>query len=329
MGKTFTTSRWIAALCIVAALAWALPARAQTVHLSYSGNSGQNIPFWVTYDSGMFKKYGLNADLVLISGGLTNIQAVMANEIRFSYLGAASPIQAAVQGADIVILATVYGLMPYGLITGSGIRTAADLKGKRAAVSRIGGIEEVAIRAAIEKLGLGPKDVTFIQAGPDALRIAAVESGSVAAAAVAPPALFTASARGLNVMADLGALGIKYPTSVIAARRATVTQDRPMAKRFLMGLVEGIHLYKQRKDYAMQVTAKYTKQNDAQILSQTYDYFAKNVPLMPFTDPSVIEAGLAATEKPGAKSAKDLYDNSLLQELEREGFPQKIAKEAR
>jgi len=80
MEKTFTTSRWIAALCIVAALAWALPARAQTVHLSYSGNSGQNIPFWVTYDSGMFKKYGLNADLVLISGGLTNIQAVMANE---------------------------------------------------------------------------------------------------------------------------------------------------------------------------------------------------------------------------------------------------------
>src|ERR1051325_577041 len=145
MGKTFTTSRWIAALCIVAALAWALPARAQTVHLSYSGNSGQNIPFWVTYDSGMFKKYGLNADLVLISGGLTNIQAVMANEIRFSYLGAASPIQAAVQGADIVILATVYGLMPYGLITGSGIRTAAALKGKRAAVSRIGGIEIGAI----------------------------------------------------------------------------------------------------------------------------------------------------------------------------------------
>ncbi|HKA32270.1 MAG TPA: ABC transporter substrate-binding protein [Candidatus Binatia bacterium] len=319
-------SRWIAALGIAAALACAQPSRAQTIHLSYSGNSGQNIPFWVTYDSGMFKKYGLSTDLVLISGGLTNIQAVMANEIRFSYLGAASPIQAAVQGADIMILATVYGLMPYGLITGSGVRTAADLKGKRAAVSRIGGIEEVAIRAAIEKLGLGPKDVTFIQAGPDALRIAAVESGSVAAAAVAPPALFSASARGLNVIADLGALGIKYPTSVIAARRATVAQDRPMAKKFLMGLIEGIHIYKQRKDYAMQVTAKYTKQNDPQILAQTYDYFAKNVPSMPFTDPSVIEAGLAATEKPGAKNAKDLYDNSLLQELEQEGFSKKLGK---
>lgn len=321
--------RWIAALAVAAALASATAARAQTIHLSYSGNSGQNIPFWVTYDSGMFKKYGLNTDLVLIAGGLTNIQAIMANEIRFSYLGAASPIQAAVQGADVVMLATVYPLMPYGLITGSGIRTAADLKGKRAAVSRIGGIEEVAIRSAMEKLGLGPKDMTFIQAGPDALRIAAVEAGSVSAAAVAPPALFTAVGRGLHIIADLGALGIKYPTSVIAARRATVTQDRATAKRFLMALIEGLNIFKQKKDYAMQVTAKYTKQKDPQILSQTYDYFAKNVPLMPLTDPAVIEAGLAATEKPGAKSAKDLYDNSLLQELEKEGFLQKIAKESR
>jgi NitT/TauT family transport system substrate-binding protein len=318
--------RSIVALALAAALADVTPAHAQTVHLSYSGNSGQNIPFWVTYDAGMFKKYGLNADLVLISGGLTNIQAIMANEIRFSYLGAASPIQAAVQGADIVILATAYGLMPYGLITGGGIRSAADLKGKRAAVSRIGGIEEVAIRAALEKLGLGPKDVTFIQAGPDALRIAAVEAGSAAAAAVAPPALFAAASRGLRIMADLGALGVKYPTSVIAARRATVAQDRAQAKRFLMALIEGLNIYKQKKDYAMQVTAKYTKQNDPQLLSQTYDYFAKNVPLLPLTDPSVIEAGLAAAEKPGAKTAKDLYDNSLLQEIEQEGFLKKLGK---
>ena len=320
------TSRWIGALVAAATLACATTARAQSIHLSYSGNSGQNIPFWVTYDSGMFKKYGLNTDLVLISGGLTNIQAIMANEIRFSYLGAASPIQAAVQGADVVILATVYGLMPYSLITGSTIRSAADLKGKRAAVSRIGGIEEVAIRSALEKLGVGPKDMTFIQAGPDALRIAAVEAGSVSAAAVAPPALFTAAARGLHIMADLGALGIKYPSSVIAARRATVVQDRATAKRFLMGLIEGLNLYKQKKDYAMQVTAKYTKQNDPQILSQTYDYFAKNVPLMPLTDASVIEAGLAAAEKSGGKSAKDLYDNSLLQEIEQEGFLKKLGK---
>src|SRR3954469_3413971 len=240
------TSRWIAALALVATLACVELAHAQSIRLSYSGTSGQNLPFWVSYDAGLYKKYGVPADLVFISGGLTNIQAVLANEIRFSYLGAASPIQAALQGADVVILATAYGLMPYGLITAAGVRSPAELKGKRAAVSRIGGIEEVAIRAAMEKLGLGPKDLTFIQAGPDALRIAAVQSGNAAAAALAPPALFAAAGRGLRIIADLGALGVKYPTSVIAARRGYVAQDRATAKKFLMALVEGLSIYRQK-----------------------------------------------------------------------------------
>jgi NitT/TauT family transport system substrate-binding protein len=317
--------RLVAILSLSAFSLIALPARAQTIRISYSGTSGQNLPFWVTYDAGLFKKHGVPAELILVAGGLTNIQAILANEIRFSYLGGASPIQAAIQGADIVVLATAYSLMPYGLVTTGAIRSAADLKGKRAAVSRVGGIEEVAIRAAMEKLGLGPKDLTFLQAGPDALRIAAVQSGAASAAALAPPALFAAAARGLTVIADLGALGVRYPTSVVAARRAYVAQDRPAAKKFLMALIEGLHLYRERKDYAMKVLEKYTKQNDPQILSQTYDYFARNTPLVPLSDAAVIEAALPP-DRPAGRSAKDFFDNSLLQELEQEGFAKKLGK---
>ena len=65
----------------------------QPIRISYSGVSGQNLPFWVTYEAGLYKKHGLNAEMVLISGGLTNIQALLANEIAFTYLGAASPIR--------------------------------------------------------------------------------------------------------------------------------------------------------------------------------------------------------------------------------------------
>ena len=60
---------------------------AQGLRISYSGMSGQNLPYWVTYEAGLYKKYGLNTEMILIAGGLTNIQAMMANEIAFSYLG--------------------------------------------------------------------------------------------------------------------------------------------------------------------------------------------------------------------------------------------------
>src|SRR4029078_5452308 len=111
---------------ILTALVYLPPsAFAQAVRASYSGLSGQNLPFWLTYDAGLYKKYGLSTEIVLISGGLTNIQAVMASEIAFTYLGGASPIQATAQGADIVVLATAYGLMPYGMIGNKNVHTPA------------------------------------------------------------------------------------------------------------------------------------------------------------------------------------------------------------
>jgi ABC-type nitrate/sulfonate/bicarbonate transport system substrate-binding protein len=298
---------------------------AQAVRVSYSGLSGQNLPFWVTYEASLYKKYGLSAEMVLISGGLTNIQAVMANEIAFTYLGGASPIQATAQGADIVILATVYGLMPYGMVANKNIHAAADLKGKIFVVSRLGGIEETAARVALDRLGVGARNVSFLQAGPDPVRIAALESGSAQATMLAPPGLFAATARGLNLLADLGALKIKYPTSVVAARRAYLTQDKAIAKRFLMALVDGLHVHRQNKNFAIQVLQKYTKLASADVLSQSYSYFVKNSPIWPLSDAATIQAGLP-TDKPINRKIEEFYDNSLLDELEREGFLKTLGK---
>ncbi|HTF92150.1 MAG TPA: hypothetical protein VK632_03845, partial [Verrucomicrobiae bacterium] len=94
---------------------------------------------------------------------------------------------------------------------------------------------------------------------------------------------------------------------------------RPAAKKFLMALVEGLQLYRQNKNYAVRVLQKYTKQTSPEILSQTYDYFAKNTPVMPLTDAESIQAALIS-DKPSNRKVEDFYDNSILEELAREGF---------
>lgn len=311
------------------ALAFALcggaRAQAQNLRISYSGVSGQNNAIWVTYEAGLFKKYGLNTEMLMIAGGVTNIQALMAGEIAFVYQGAASPVQAMAQNADLTIIATTYGLMPYGIVTGKGIQTAADLKGKRVAVSRIGGIEETAIRIALDKLGVGARNVTFIQTGADPIRVAAVESGAAAAAALAPPGLFGATARGLNLLTDLGALKIRYPTSVISARKTALTSERPIAKRFLMALTEGLNVYRSNKSLGMQSMQKYTKQSNPDILSQSYDYFIKNTPAVPLSELAAFENAMP-TDKPTDRKPQSFYDNSILEELVNEGFVKKVAR---
>ncbi len=292
---------------------------AQTVRISYGGTSGYNVPLWVTQEAGLFKKYGLTSELILISGDAASLQAMLANELDFTNAAGTTPIQATLQGADFVIIASSYNLMPYSFVVHQDIRSAGDLKGKRMAVSRLGGITEFAAKLTFEKLGLGPKDMTLIQAGPDAQRIAALQSGSVAA--------YAATSLGLRVMADLGDLGIKYPSAVMVARRAYLAQNRLTVKKFIMAFIDGLHVYAHNKDFTLGVMQKYARLKDRDAMAKSHDYFVKNTALVPLTDPVAI--GNALADKAAGRRLEDFYDNSLIRELVDEGFVESVTKKGK
>jgi ABC-type nitrate/sulfonate/bicarbonate transport system substrate-binding protein len=300
-------------------------AQAQTTRISYGGTSGYNVPIWVTQDAGLFKKYGLNTELIFISGAAPGMQAMLANEVHFANTSGSAPINATLQGTDAVIVATSYDLIPYGFVVNKEIHTPADLKGKIVAISRLGGVTELAVRVTLEKLGLNTKDMTMIQAGADAQRIPAVQSGNAAATVIAPPGLFAAVARGLRVLVDLTDLGIKYPTSIFFVTRSYLTQNRSAVKRFVMALTDGLHLYAHKRDFVLQVMKKYTKLDEPDVLSKSHDYFVKKTLLVPLTDAAAVKNALPMG-KPVNRKLEDFYDNSVVQELINEGFMDKMAK---
>ncbi len=300
----------------------------QPFRISYGGTSGYNVPIWVTQEAGLFKKHGLNGELIMISGASQSMQAMLANETQVANTSGSAPVQAKIQGADAVIIATSYDLIPYGVVVHKDIRTPADLKGKRIAISRFGGITELAVKLAVEKFGLSPKDVTMIQAGPDAQRIPAVATGTVAASVLAPPGLFAASAQGLRILADLSDLGVKYPTSSFFVMRNYLVENRASLKKFLMALIEGLHIYVNDKDFSMRVMQKYTKLGDREIASKTQDYYGKKTLLVPLNDPVAIKETIPSDKSAGRKP-EEFYDNSIIQELVKEGFVESIKKKSK
>ncbi len=302
-------------------------AHAQFVRISYGGTSGYNVPLWVTHEAGLFKKHGLSAELILISGAAPSMQAMLANETQFANTSGSAPINVTLQGADAVIIASSYDLIPYGFVVHKEIRSPADLKGKRIAISRFGGVTELAVKIALEKWGLSSKDITMIQAGADAQRIPAVQTGAVAASVLAPPGLFRATALGLRTIADISEMGGKYPTSTMFVMRSYLAQNRPAVKKFLMAFTEGLHVYAQRKDFSMAVMQKYTKLQDQEVLSKSQDYFVRKTLLVPLTDPAAVKNALP--DKALGRRPEEFYDNSILQELINEGFVDSLGKRPR
>ena len=307
-------------ILVVPAVAWAQRAR-----MSYAGTAGFNMPFMVAHEAGLYKKYGLRDELIFISGAATTMQALIAGEIEFVNSSGSPAINSILQGADVAIIATSYDAMPYSLIVSKDIRTAEDLKGKTMGVARLGGINEVGIRLVLEKYRINPKEVTFVSTGADPSRIAAVQTGVTAATVLAPPALFQASSLGIKVLVDLAELGLKYPTLIVATRRSYLTNDRPLVKKFMMAFLEGLHLYKNNRKFAIDVMQKYTRLNDTGILAKTHDYFVKNTASVPLVDPNSLKAGFPPGKIP-EKPLTDFYDNTILQELINEGFVKSLTK---
>ena len=107
--------------------------------------------------------------------------------------------------------------------------------------------------------------------------------------------------------------------------RPYLMENRASLKKFLMALIEGLHIYENDKDFSMRVMQKYTQLGDREIASKTQDYYGKKTLLVPLNDPAAIKAAIPADKDAGRKP-DEFYDNSIIQELVNEGFVENITK---
>ena len=84
------------------------------VRAAFTAFAYANPPFWIAKDLRLFEKYGLDVELVYVAGA-RNIQALLGGSIDVSQAGGASVVSAAAQGAEIVILGTVFKRLIFGV----------------------------------------------------------------------------------------------------------------------------------------------------------------------------------------------------------------------
>ena len=62
---------------------------------------------WVAQEEGLFKKNGLEVELVHIPSTSRAIQVMLAGELQYTYMDGRNSVTAAMKGADVAILAGV------------------------------------------------------------------------------------------------------------------------------------------------------------------------------------------------------------------------------
>lgn len=245
--------------------------------VAYSSAAATFCPGYIAKREGLFSKYNLDVEMVLMQGPSTYMPALASGNIQVMY-GGGTAISRAIGtgGFDLVVLATETRYVPMRLMVNAAIRNPLDLRGKKLGVGRAG-LDEYASLLYIEKIGLVPgKDVQLVyMAGGIPNRASAMKQGLVDGVAVNPPNEYELEKAGYRELANF--LDFKMPYAGVPQTVSRVFRDRnrKVVEDYITAIVEGMQIFRTNREIAYKVIAESTRQKDPIILERTYDSYLK------------------------------------------------------
>ncbi|MGH7833701.1 MAG: ABC transporter substrate-binding protein [Candidatus Binatia bacterium] len=328
--KKFTGS---SALFLVAAIALlffsrgpVLAAAAPVVKIGYPQPSGAQIPVWVIPEAKIDQRYGINVQVVYISGGARLTQTLVSGDIQMAMTGGAV-VNGILSGAELVYIAIGVPTYGFSVYARPEVKDIAELKGKVLGVMTKGASSDHAATALLRQHGLkAGQDVKFLYLGGVKEVVAALDKGIIPAGVLSSPTTLVARRLGHKELVNIGTLNLPYIHNGIVTRRSLVRQNPELVKNFLKAYVEAIRITREEPEIAKKALARFLATQDKSIIDEAYESFRPLFPKVPYLNDDIVRSVLAVTDHPKAATAdpKEFYDNRFLKELEDSGFIKEV-----
>jgi NitT/TauT family transport system substrate-binding protein len=305
---------------------------AQQRHLhSSAGVGGAQIPLWTGKDLGTFRKYQLDVESVLILGGARGMQALLGGSVHSANMAAMVPIRTSLGGGDVVIVGGFLNKNLLKFVAQKTITRPGDLRGKKVGIANFGGSNEFGVLLALREWGIPREAVNIIPAGGSAARLIAMDARGLDATVISYDHALIAAQKGMTILGDLAEIVPEFPDRLIVARRSFLDKERDTIKRFLQALSESIYQVSTQREKILPIISRHLKV-DRKVAEETYDLYHNVFSLPPRVGRKgvrdVADVVLQQMGRPKEEvNLSRLIDESLIDELEREGFFNKLQKE--
>ncbi|KAA9004827.1 aliphatic sulfonate ABC transporter substrate-binding protein [Paenibacillus spiritus] len=225
-----------------------------TVRIGYQGKGGL---FGKIREEKWFEEafapFGAKVEFSEFQSGPPMVEAMASNHLDFAGMGNLPPIAAQAAGIDFKIVSqTLSGKNNVALIVpkDSAIQSAADLKGKKVAVTK-GSNAFNFLYQLLEKAGLKESDLQVIQLQPDETQ-AAFDAGKVDAWSVWDPSITLNTATGkARIVADGESAGVLSPSFQLV-RTKFADQSPELVVAYLKVIEKALRWQEAHNDEAMQ-----------------------------------------------------------------------------
>jgi NitT/TauT family transport system substrate-binding protein len=286
-------------------------------------------PSWVTFEKRIWRKHGLDVELILLSGGGQMVPALVSGSVQVLLASDVAVTQAIAQGMNLTKLGVTTNSLGASLLTHPGIQSIQDLKGKVLGITRGRDAAYFRLAKILRDNGIDPNDqVKFLPiAGSPMARLNLLKAGVIQGTVVSPPLDLLGIREGLRVLSKID---IPTPGGGISVTSTYLKQNRDPLLRFLKGYMEGIHYLLTHKEESMKVFSHYYRNPDMATMGYFYDAISSRVEreLRPNPESVRFLTELVAMDEPKAKllKEKDHWDLSLVEEIHQSGFVEQLYK---
>ncbi len=263
-------------LTAVVALLGAGAARANDqVHVGKAqGTAWTFLPVDIGIEQGFFAKQGLDIDSADLGGDAKVQQALAAGSIDFG-LGSGPGMAFVAKGSPAIGVAAFAG-PPRNIsaivLADSPIKTIADLKGKRIAVSTVGSLSDwLAKQMAIQE-GWGQDGIRAVPLGAVETSIAALKAKQIDAVVLSTEMGFALEQRNEGrMLTAMDRYAPHFITHVVFAQKSLVANNPALVEHFLKGFFAAIAFMKTHRDETSVLAERVLHQSPT-VVREDYDF---------------------------------------------------------
>jgi NitT/TauT family transport system substrate-binding protein len=316
---------------LVVALLMGTPLAAQDkLRVGLSSVSATNGSIWVAEDKGLFRKHGVDVEVIVVGGGGARVvSALVAGDLHFSVGGGEGSVRSQLRGADTVIAASSLSKGLQRIMARSEIKSYQELKGRKIGITQYGSAAHLVLLLMLKKWHMGTEQVQILQVGSSPAMLASLDKGGIDAAVLTLPTFFVAEDRGYRIVGDPATMDIFYLQNTLESTRTFLRANRDRALRFMRGYIEGIAYFKKNKSESLDVMRKKLRiqseqERDNRYLEQSYNLLANAYNDIPYPALKSVQTIVdkIAEDEPKAKvrDVKSFVDESFVKELEDSNF---------
>ncbi len=300
--------------------------------VAYGGQSESVANMWVGIEKGLFKKYGVDIQMLQVRSGPVIMATLASGSVNLIWTAPSSALSAVSGGLKLSCIASTTNNLPRELIVQKEIKSFHDLHGKVFGVQSIGGGLWLQTMVVLEKLGIDPDgyQLKMRVIGDIPTVTQALLSGNIDAAVL--PYSFGDIAKRTGLHSLGGELVVPLQSNVLCSSKDLVGKSPELLVHLIQGMVEAVVLIHNpnQKETIKEILKKhllFSKPEDAEASYRLLSMM-NTLDVSPNLESwRMIQRIVSRVNaKVGQVNLEDVLNTKLVQNLENNGFMAEMRK---